>query len=488
MKKLVLLISVWSIVFSSIAQEKVLELSETFRTSYLSQKESFAISNKSTNELVLLLKEKKLLYSYLLDSKYKISNQIYSRTVPSKYSKILGYNVNNKIYSIFYSNDRNSKFAVLRLDFTNNSSEIKILEDFKIKNEVYIESINYNNKIHLLTTTENTSDINIYLFDKDLNPTKRVVRLEKLEFPKIEVLNSQLTVSNLFAGIPLQYRISKIESRNPNIIETTSSQIKLYPLDNELTISFDISSKETTLCHINLDTFATKLKRYEIEQRGEEFDQSNSYVFDHKLFQISSSKIKLKFSILDLKTEQLIKEYLIEEKDSINFKNSPIFIEGSDISQLFRKDKFRTVEKTKKFLRNISLGNVGISAYKVDHAYDIVLGGTLFSHGSVALGGFGFGGTLGGGNFMSFNFNPTFYGYRGYNASTKTTYINCLFDANFNHSQGDIPLNKYDILNDFETTLPEKINAINIFIHNEILHFNYFDPKEKIFKLYKFEE
>ncbi|WP_299433225.1 hypothetical protein [uncultured Aquimarina sp.] len=489
MKKITVLINLLFITFFINAQEKVLDLNDTFYTSYLSKKESFAISNQVTNDLVLLLKEKKKLYSYLLDVNYEILAKVTTKTLPSKYKNLLGYNIVDKKYTILYSNDRNSKFAILQIDFTNNSSKIKILDDFKIKKELYIKSINYNNKVHILAVTENTSDINIYTFDEDFNSQKKVVTFENLEFPNLTGLDAKITASNIFAGIPLEYRIAKIESSNPNVLETTSSQVKLYPLGNELVISFDITPKETKLCYINLDTFTTRHKTYAIQQKPEEdFSRSNSYLFDNKLFQIASSGIKLKFSILDLKTEELIKEYTIEEKDSITFKNSPIFIEGSDISLLFRKDKFRKVEKTKKFLKNVSSGSLGISAYKVANEYNIVLGGIAFLSGGGAGGGFSAGGTIGSGGFASLNFSPTSYGYRGYSTSSRTTYINCLFDTSFEHLQGDIPINKYDKLNDFEDTLPEEINAINIFMHNKILHYNYFDPKERIFKVYQFKE
>jgi len=488
MKQFILLISLFFIAFSSNAQEKVLELNETFHSSYLSKKESFAISNQVTDNLLLLLQEKKKNYSYLLDSNYESIAKVVAKKVPSKYKIIVGYTITNKKYNILYCNDNKSKFAFLQLNFEDFSSEIKVLDTFKIKKEIYIESITYNNKVHILTATENTSDINIYTFDENLKPQKKVVTFENLKFANLTGFDYEITASNIFAGIPIEYRINKIDPSNPNVIENTSSQVKIYPSNNGLIISFDITPKETKLCYINLDTFTTKHKTFAIEQTSEEFSISNSYIFDNKLFQIASSKIKLKFSILDLETEKVIKEYSIKENDSITFKNSPIFIEGSEISKLFGKDKFRTVEKTKKLLRNISLGSLGISAYKVDNEYNIVLGGITFSSGGRFSGVFLGGGTIGSGGFVSLNFNPTFYGYSGYTASSKTTYVNCLFDTNFNHLQGDIPLNKYDKLNDFEDSLPKEINAINIFTHNEFLHYNYFDPKTGKFKIYRFQE
>ena len=152
------------------------------------------------------------------------------------------------------------------------------------------------------------------------------------------------------------------------------------------------------------------------------------------------------------------------------------------------------MEKTAKYLRKISAGDIGISAYKVGKEYNVVLGGTSIVQNGGGFGipggfgsGFGAVGTIGSFGTLSLAFNQTFYGYNVY-SHTKSTYINCLFDENFDHLEGDIPKNKYDILNDFEDTLGENTQAVNIFLHNDTLHYGFFDPTKRVYELYNFHE
>lgn len=495
MRRNILILSLLFSIATVYTQEKVLELPESFSTSYQSSKESYAVPNQENGELMLLLEEKNKFYSYLLNSEYQQQSKITTKTLPSKYRSILGYSINNNIYSIFFSNSRNTKFGVQTFDFGTNSSTSTIL-DFKIKGEKYVETINYKNQFYLITITKNSSDLNFYTFNKDYQPQKKVVSLQQIEYQnprdKYHTINAHYLLIADAGGISSSIiEIGKIEAKNPNIIETTSKLTKLYQFNNQLIFSFDYSKKETKLCFIDLDNFQFTYKTFDKPSKEEKgFTGSNSYIYDNKLFQIASSYQKMKFLISDLTSGKLIKEYAIQKEDSITFKNSPIIQEGGvNFFGIANEDRVREMEKTAKFLRKISNSNIGISAYKVNDKYNIVLGGTK----EIPSGGVGFAPGFGGGmpittssSAILVGFNPTFYGYGGY-TSTKSTYINCLFDENFEHQQGDIPKNVFDKINDFEDTLKKPI-AKNIFLHNNNIHFSYYDKNDKLYKLYRFKE
>jgi hypothetical protein len=196
----------------------------------------------------------------------------------------------------------------------------------------------------------------------------------------------------------------------------------------------------------------------------------------------------MKFTVSDLASEQLIKEYSITKEDSITFKNSPIIQEGGvNFLGIPDKDRIREMEKTTKYLRKISNSDLGISAYKVNDQYNIILGGIKkTTQGSGYVSGFGAGIPIASYGAISISFNPTFYGYGGY-TSTKSTYINCLFNEDFEHQQGEIPKNVYDKVEEFESTLKKPL-AKNIFLHKGNIHFGFFDKKDRIYKLYRFED
>ncbi|WP_103866527.1 hypothetical protein [Aquimarina sp. I32.4] len=444
---------------------------------------------------MLLLEENKKFYSYLLNSEYLQKSTITTKTLPSKYRSILGYSVNNNTYAIFFANSRNTKFGIQTFNFDTKSST-NVFLDFKIKGEKYVESVNYKNKIHLITISKNSSELNIYTFDNKYQPQKKVISLKQVEYQnpsdQYHTINAHYLLTSDSDGFTIS--VEKIESRNPNVIETTSKLTKLYLLENQLIFSFDYDKKETKLCIIDLDTFLFTYKVFDKPSKTEKgFTGSNSYIYDNKIFQIASSSQKMKFTISDIISNNIIKEYAIKKEDSITFKNSPIIQEGgTSFFSFSNNDRIREMEKTAKYLRKISNSNLGISTYKVNDQYNIILGGTkeIYSGGGNFAPGFGSGfgaiGTVGNLNAISINFNPTFYGYNGYR-SNKSTYINCLFDHDFEHLQGDIPKNIYDKVNEFEDTL-KKPSAINIFLHNYKIHYGFFDKTDKMYKLYRFED
>ncbi len=485
MRKIILVIFLLSTITTVYTQEKVLELPESFSISFESSKKSYAFSNPENEDLLLILEENNKLYSHLLDSEYQQKSKIVTQKLSSKYGVILGYSVNNDMYSIFFSNSKKTKFGMKTFDFGTNSS-INTILDFKIKGEKYVESVNYKNQFYLITVTKNSSDLNIYIFNKSLQPNKKTISLQQVEYQNPKDQHHTVNAYYLFmfgeGGIANgRIDIKKIESRDPNIMIASSELTKLYQLDNQLIFSFDYSKKDTKLCFIDLDTFTFRYKVFDKPSKTEKgYKKSNSYVYDNKVFQIASSYQKMKFTISDLATKQLIKEYAIQKEDPITFKNSPIIQEvGVTFFGTPNKDGIQKMGKTKKFLKEISSDGLSILAHKIENKYHVILGKTIIIN---PRGVIGFNTPIGNPSHPS-GFTSFYHGKQ----NNISTYINCLFDQSFEHLQGDIPKNVYDGVNEFEETL-EKPKAKNIFLHKDIIHFGFFDKKDRIYKLYRFKE
>jgi len=472
MKNIIFIFFVLCKIVTIFSQEKVIELNDDFlKTQY--KKNSYSISNQFNGDLLLLFEQQRIFKAYLVDSLYQSKYIANSASVNPMYKNFLGYNIEENTYKIFLSNNQNKKFVVLSFDFSSGFSRIIEL-DFKIKGEKYIESIIYNNKIHLITITKNSSDINIYTFDHQLKSVKNTIPLKGLKFPPVD---NQPAVTSLYDALlqidddgffGLEIGIVKIKSKNANEISFTKN--KLYHFNNTMILSFDNYDKETQLCFIDLDTFKSEIKLYNKPAKTEKnFKKDNSYIYDNKLFQIASSNKKMKFTILDLNTNLIIKEYTITKKDSIKFKNTPIIQER----HIRQNSKIKEIKNTAKYLRDISYGKIGISVYKHNNKYNITLGGVveeLYMSGSKNLGATGS------------NFGSTF------SYSPKTSiYITCLFSKNFEHIQGSISKNKFDRLHSLESKL-KKPKAVNKFEHNYHLHYGFLDKKSKVYKVYLFEE
>ena len=332
--------------------------------------------------------------------------------------------------------------------------------------------------------------------DKNFLPEKKTISLKQLEYQnpsdRHHTINAYYLLLSDAGGLSSPIiDITKIESGNPNSIEITSNENKLYQFKNKIIFSFDYSNKETRICSINLDTFTSVIKIFDKPSKHEKnFEYSNSYIFNNKLFQIASSNKKMKFTVLDLTTEKLIREYSFTNEDnSIPFKNSPILEKGKSFYGS-SKQKILEIEKPSKFIKRNSGGHLGISAYKINNDYIVALGGAVYFASSyrftAGVGeGFNPNGTVGFSSPLTIKHNPTLYGYNGY-SNISSISINCLFDENFEHIKGEVPKNVFDKVSEFEEAL-NKPKAVNLFLHNNYLHYAYFDRNDRIYKLYKFK-
>ena len=486
----------FSLVFS---QKQVFETNKAFQKPKNNSNTSYALSNSQTDEVLLIAEGSELIRAILLDKDYQIKNQSIAKPLQSGFSDFIGYKITKDLYTIFFTNTKQNKFGVLEFDMSNKMYATKKL-DFKLKKEKFVESVFYNNEMYLFTISKQSSNINMYVFDDDYNTSKHSFSFKEAEFPNpnspsfiLDVYDQLVAGSDTFS--PVILNLAKIADENPNVIETTSKEIKLYLKGKHVIFTFDKNHVKTDVFTINLETKDLEHKAFDkVSKERNEYKKHNSFLYDDILFQIASENDKMNFRAIEISSGAIINEYLTAKEDTIFYKNSPIIQEKSTSDFLGKPvENNRNLEKTKQFLRKISSADLGISVYENNDIYNIVLGGTkaIAGTGGVAAMAFGVAGGMAGAALaggianMNYSFNPVFYGYSSYQ-NTKSTYINCLFDKNLNHVEGKIPYNTYDDINDFESGL-EKPKAINVFMHKDKLHYNYLDRETGIFRLYIFE-
>jgi len=444
MKKAVLLIGIVWINFYTQAQEQVFESDKFFSKSHPKKNESIALSNQENKDVMLISFEKEVARAFLLDSMYQQKTEITINTFPRKYKKFLAYSV----------------------------------------------------------------------YD---------VSLESVEFPSIPGSKILIKAQSQFRGTRAEGNPSdqkgaftKIDVNYPNLIETTSKKVKLYLNDNIVTFTFDRNPEKTDVTAINLDTFEESHKSFTkvpIPMDKKKFSNHNSYLFDNKLFQVATRFDELYFKIVDTETNEILKTHYIKKEDTISFKNSPIIFEKTGKNKILiapiKIDKKKSIEKTKKFLSKLTTMRLGVAAHKAEGKYVVTIGGTTdYDPNAVLRAAFftvrGMASVGAGTPFVAgyepfnaqdpfyTNFNTVHYNY--YNHSfvkstnaRKTAFIDCLFDENLNHVQGEheIPVSEFDKLSDFEETL-KKPEAVHIFRHNNKLHYGFYEKDNGSYKIYNF--
>ncbi|MGB6268995.1 MAG: hypothetical protein WBF67_08300, partial [Olleya sp.] len=240
-------------------------------------------------------------------------------------------------------------------------------------------------------------------------------------------------------------------------------------------LTFDVNDEATHLYKIDLEKLNLDYQLYPYpKSENHEFKNFNSFIYEDNIYQIAASKEALKFVISDF-DHKSIKEFNIYKEQSISFKNSPIIQEGQTALPFVTK---RELEETKKYLRKINAGNIGLSVTKNKEQYYITIGGFQI----VPQQGIMTPVNTVNGNFTGYN--TTYLSYNSY-STTKSTYFNSILDLNFNHVKGKLKENIFDQIEGFKSKL-KYTSGEDLFYHNNNLYFGYFNQKESTYHLVKF--
>lgn len=463
------------------AQTEITHFKNDLKTSYSFVKNIIPTVNKDTNELVIFIMDPKKVYTYKLNENFKVVDKITSENKKRKYKTILGSTLNKDDCMLFLSNSDQEKFAYVNLSFQDQTT---IFQEFSLhKGDNFVQSFSYKNRFYMLAINKNSKDILLYEFNS---------KNKKIERNKIDEKNNFLLTKNdqvkRIADVINKYgrRIQKFEKDTPNSIESVSSLIKMYLKNNEIIVSFDENLKGTQVITINIDkktitkkTFMNPLSKIKSFRK-----KSNSFIYDDIITLISGDANIFKMHILKYSSGELIQEYAISKDEEISFKNTPIIQTGGEYA------KFREFEKTSKFLRKISAGNMGVSIIKNNDDYQFTIGGYVTRNspgGAIPMMGMGaFGGIpLGSVSNVTFYFNPTMFAYNSFN-TTKSTKIECLFNKHLEHIEKEERLETI-----FDKIKKHKVSNIShetLFKYKNFFIQGYYSKLNKSYYLIKFTQ
>ena len=414
-------------------------------------KEVIPIVNEKNNDISLFFLHPKKVYGYLLNKNFELIDKISSEDRSRKFKVLLGNSISsNNDYRIYLTNPSKKKFVTINFSYEKQVSEFKEL-DLNFNEEHFLQTITKDNRFYLISIVKNSSKFNIYQFDDQANYSKKEVDFSAHSFINHKGKEVKL-YDLLFMKIPGSLivpkilMLEKIDLQNPNHIESVADLNKLILRDNEIIFCFDQNKEFAQLAIINLNTLETQTKKFKkpLYTLDKKSKRTNSFISNDHVYLVASTPEKFSFTVKDYTDDTLIKRYNLSVDDSIHFKNTPIIQKGGVYVS------YRELEKTRKFLRKITNGNIGISSYEKDGFYHVMIGGKelIRSGGPMFMP---MGGAVGGaaaGTTMVF-FNPAFHAYGAY-SQTKATHIKGLFNKDFEHVKGDMPKNAFDKINDFK--------------------------------------
>jgi hypothetical protein len=484
------------------AQKEVASLPVVYSSEFFSDKESIAVSNNKTKELVLLIEDNDKTILSLLDEQFKQLAILSGEKLDRKFKTFIGYSIQGNTYHIFFKNKTDKKFGYIEFNFKS-GTVAQFPLDFKLENEKYVEAITHNNVFYLMTSEKKTDYVNFYEFTQQKQLLKHAVNFNSVSYSHLlgdVVVNNtpyNLLTSNAWGN---NGSLTKIDLNSPSAIESTSEKVKLYQVDNELVFTFDSQDDKTSIISVNTTDFSKKDIVFEKPKLDLSYSSAshNSLYNNGILYQAVCSSKELKLTAKNFNDNKLLKElYISDTNDSIPFKNGPIIQENS--SMWFKDNKrVRELEKSSKFLRKVSNGKLGIIAFvNNNNTKQITIGGYIERSGGGGFGmmpmaGFGMAAIPMGGMMFTPTFNPFMGAYNSY-SYTKSTRINCLFDDNFNHVDGEVEKNIFDKIHEQEKIIEKEknlawgLNLKNIYRHNNKFYLSYLNDLDKKYNIIEIE-
>lgn len=464
------------------AQNVVASLPISYSSDFFSDKESIAVSNEKTKELVLLIEDNDKTILSLLDENFKQVATLNGEKLDRKFKTFIGYSIQGDTYYIFFKNNNDKKFGYIEFNF-NSGTAAQFLLDFKLDKEKYVEAISHNDVFYLMTSEKKTDIVNFYEFSKEKQLLKHPVDFNSVGYVytnsngSLSIGPYELLTSNAWGNTG---SLTKIDLNSPTAVESTSEKVKLYQVENELVFTFDNKIDKTSVIVVNVSDFSKKEIVFAKPKLDKKSDPSshNSLYNNGVFYQAVCSYNELKLTAKNFATQELLKELNITDtNDTISFKNGPIIQENASI--WFKDNKrVRELEKSSKFLRKVSNGQLGIVSFiNKNNIRQITVGGYIQRSGGggfgmMPMGGFAMGGFTNGGMLFAPTFNPFMGAYNSY-SYTKSTRIDCLFDKDFNHVEGEVEKNIFDKIHDEESKIKSQLNLKNIYRHNNKYYLSY---------------
>ncbi len=479
-RKINILILILLVSVNSFSQERIGYFDNLLKENSSNIKDVIPIVNAENNDILMFVADAKNVYAYKLNDQFKVIDKLASDKKRRKYKTLIGNSISNENnYTVYLANKYKTTFLAVNFSFDEKKTTAK---EFKLKHydERLVQTVSVNNKFYIISTIKYKDYLFIYSFDKEGNHTRNRVNLKdvplKLRSGK-PALISQLLRNN-------GDKVAKIEENLPNSIEVVGDRTKMYVRDNSAVFTFDQHNEFSQVLTIKLTDFKATLNTFKkaMDDVKKNRKNSNSYINGENIYIVTSNKEKLVLDIINFKSKEILKTHTILKEEPIAFKNSPIIQEGG----MYKN--YRELEKTKKFLRKINADKIGVSVRYINNEYLITLGGySPKPQGGGMMGGFGgFGFPVAAFGNVSFFFNPALFAYNA-STNTKSTRIECVFDANFNHKEGEIKENVFDKIQD-ATTTGSSISGETVFQYKDYFILGSYYSKRKQYTFTKFTD
>ncbi|WP_199732242.1 hypothetical protein [Flavobacterium macacae] len=418
------------------------------------KKEIFAIA--SDKETLTVLKYNKFLF---------FSDSLSISRPDKEYEFMAGYSFeNNGNPNVYWATEDFKKLQSVTFDLENKTTKVA---DFQLRltGETILNTFSENNFFYILALPEKEESLKIYALRKGQLYEKAI------DFSAYKFVDEKGKATS-FTELIRQNGLQMIDTKALNPLFETVGKSKMFVEGNKMILTFD-SSERTQVLQIDLNSFSI-YEQLIPQQILVKSGKSNSYFHQNKLYQLKTNAEELALAAVDLSSEETIKKYYADTKDTISFRNSPLFTQTGNQGG-------KALKSIKKFLQRVANSEIGLSVYKTPESIMLTVGGVrnVNTTGNILIGitaGAAMIGTGSGGDVSSF-FNE---------GTLQSNYFEALFDTNFVHQMKQQNVLAVDLISQFLNENNVDLPAVFPFENYYIL--SYYDSKRKEFAMRKFED
>lgn len=450
----------------SYAQTTMIEIKDVLKKNLKKPSSSILVEDQENHLLTAFIVDDATINGYM----YRISGntnqligKIQSKKLPKWYGNFVGYTYQGRQIRLIFKHDNETKFGSILYDFDSKRSLISEYNfKVKIKNQLYIQSYSRENQFYTFYASKNDNSLYVHNFSHGGGTS---TQKHNLNYEFIDPNNSPKSFYEILISERSTNKIksTKFAKNSIQTFEKASKKNKMYTSDKGVIFSIDNNKKTTYLVNLNFPDFKPSVETYEKPILPEYKNKyvGNSFLLKDHLYQIKSNPEYLKCVITDIKSNEKLKEFVIEKEKPILFKNSPLIQTGGTI------EKYSELSNTKQFLKKIS-GSNSVFAIASDYGVELTLGSSydLIYSSPVNTGGFGFG------------ISTT-------STKTKSIFIKCKIDENFNPIAGELEPTLFDKINLLKKR--NKLAAPKLGTFNSQYIYGGYNKSKKTYTVYAFE-
>lgn len=475
MKKILVLLG-WLVFNVSFSQEIV----KSLNLGVSKNAEVFQIVEENKKQVSLFFTAKVNTLAIRFDENFNVIDSLKTEKPSKEYSDIVGYSLSGEKYYTYWSSSNGKELMTQCFDFESKKVTSSSLS-LTLEKEKIIKKITVNNVFYMISIIKNTGILNFYIIKDGILDKKSIDLTSKRFLNKSDQVATLWDLISSSTNFEPPYSFQTIATETPASLAFSANKHKVYVIDNKLLFTLDDNSRFTQTITVNLNDFTVTTKMFvqpAFEGTNSFSLDSNSFFLNDKLIQIKNSSDYMKIVIKDMEDQQ-IKDFLINNQE-ISFKNSDIYQEnGSARSQ-------RILDKSSQLIRKISGNNPAISLYENNQKIYMIIGGVsnIQQNNAIMFGAmYGVTGALIG---MALSSNYSLNNLNSY-SQRKVVYINCLFDKDFNHLNGEIKKTAFDEVRLFSEGKSEFVAPV-LFKLNSNLYYGGNDMNSGNYTFYKFND